>query len=164
MLVMKYIYALMQVEIKKKEKKMTEERKIIEKLRKIEALFDGATTTGERDAAASALERVQKRFEETKNIDPPVEYKFSLTDVWSRRLFVALLRRYGIKPFRYYRQRHTTVMANISHSFVDETLWPEFKELDKTLKEYLDEITNNIISKSVHANSEEAEIIRQLGD
>ena len=143
---------------------MMEERKIIEKLMKIEALFDGATTRGEREAAASALERVQKRFEETKNIDPPIEYKFTLTNLWSRKLFVALLRRYGIKPFRYYRQRHTTVMANVSHSFVEETLWPEFEELDKTLKEYLDEITNNIISKSVHANSDEAEIVRQLED
>ena len=142
---------------------MTEEAKIIEKLKKIEALFDGATSTGERAAAASALERVQKRFEETKSLDPPIEYKFTLTDIWSRKLFVALLRRYGIKPFRYYRQRHTTVMANVSESFVDETLWPEFQELDKTLKEYLDEITNNIISKSVHTNSEEAEIVKELG-
>lgn len=133
---------------------MNTERNIIEKLRKIEALFDGATTPGEKGAAASALERVRKKFKETKSIDPPIEYKFSLTDRWSRQLFVALLRRYGIKPFRYYRQRHTTVMANISATFVDETLWPEFQELDKTLKEYLNEVTNNIISKGVHANSD----------
>lgn len=53
------------------------------------------------------------------------------TDCWragqgnhARRLFLALLHRYDIKPYRYYRQRYTTVMAKISRGFVDETLWP----------------------------------------
>jgi len=141
---------------------MTEEAKIIEKLKKIEALFDGAATAGEKGAAANALERVRKRFEEIKDTDPPIEFKFSLSNGWSRKLFVALLRRYEIKPFRRYRQRHTTVMANISENFVNEILWPEFEELNKTLIEYLNETTNNIISQSIHANSDEAEIIKQL--
>lgn len=141
---------------------MTEEMKIIEKLRKIEALFDGATTAGEKDAAGSALERVQAKFKDLKLTDPPVEFKFTLSNTWSRKLFVALLRRYGLKPFRYYRQRYTTVMVNVSETFVNETLWPEYQELDKTLKKYLDEITDNIISKSVHSDSTEAETIQQL--
>ena len=141
---------------------MNEEHKIIEKLKKIEALFDGAMTAGEKGAAANARARVQQRFEQISKVDPPVEYKFSLSDLWSRRLFVALLRRYEIKPFRYYRQRRTTVMARVSNSFVDEILWPEFQELDKTLKEYLDKVTNDIISQSVYADSGEAEVIKQL--
>jgi hypothetical protein len=32
--------------------------------------------------------------------DPAVEKKFSLPDQWSVRLFIALCRRYGIRPFR----------------------------------------------------------------
>ena len=141
---------------------MNEESKIIEKLRKIEALFDGATTSGEKGAAAKALKRMQKRFKEIQDVDPPIEYKFSLTDSWSRKLFIALLRRYELKPFRYYRQRHTTVMVKVSASFVDETLWPEFQELNKTLRTYLDEVTNNIISKAVHSNNTDAEVVQQL--
>ena len=77
------------------------------------------------------------QIKETQEIDPPVEYKFTMSDMWSRKLFVALLRRYDIKPFRYYRQRYTTVMANVSKTFVDETLWPEFQELNKTLKSFI---------------------------
>jgi len=141
---------------------MNEERKIVEKLRKIEALFAGATTTGEKGAAASALDRVQKRFKKIHEQDPPIEYKFSFSDSWSRKLFVALLRRYELKPFRYYRQRHTTVMTKVSVSFVDKTLWPEFQELEKTLRTYLDEVTNNIISKAVYSNNSEAEVVQQL--
>ncbi|MFH2057929.1 MAG: hypothetical protein ABIJ59_03415 [Pseudomonadota bacterium] len=138
------------------------EQKLTEKLKLIEALFAGATTEGEKDAAFNALQRIKNRLKETQSSDPPVEYKFSMSDVWARKLFAALLRRYDIKPYRYYRQRHTTVMAKIPKSFVDETLWPEFEELNKTLKEYLEEITNRVISESIHSDSSEAEVVKQL--
>jgi hypothetical protein len=39
---------------------MTTEQELREKLRKITALFAGATTLGERDAAATAIERVRR--------------------------------------------------------------------------------------------------------
>ena len=138
------------------------ETKLIEKLKLIEALFAGATTDGEKNAAFNALERIKKRLKETQEIDPPVEYKFSMSDMWSRKLFVALLRRYDIKPFRYYRQRYTTVMANISKTFVDETLWPEFQELNKTLQTYIEDITNKVISETIHADSSDAEVVQQI--
>ena len=51
--------------------------------------------------------------------------KFQLADEWRRRLMVALLRRYGLRPYRYSGQRYTTVMARVPKSFVDGTLWPE---------------------------------------
>ena len=36
--------------------------------------------------------------------DAPTEMQFSMPDQWSRRLFVALCRRYGLKPYRYRRR------------------------------------------------------------
>ncbi len=99
-----------------------DERQLIEKLRLVEARFEGSGTAGERDAAASALERLQRRLGEVQETDPPIEYRFTLADMWSRRLFVALLRRYGIRPYRYSGQRYTTVMARVPRRFVDETL------------------------------------------
>jgi hypothetical protein len=138
------------------------ETKLIEKLKLIEALFAGATTDGEKDAAFNALQRIKKRLKEIKKIDPPVEYKFTMSDMWSRKLFVALLRRYDIKPFRYYRQRYTTVMANVSKTFIDETLWPEFQELNKILKSYIEDITNKVIAETIHSDSSEAEVVQQI--
>jgi len=41
---------------------LTEEQKLIEKLQRIEALFAGATTNGEKVAAANALERIRERL------------------------------------------------------------------------------------------------------
>jgi len=134
---------------------MLDEDKIIEKLARIEALFAGATTDGEKTAAANALERIQTKLQNIQKSDPPVEYKFSMDNQWSKKLFIALLRRYGLKPYRYKRQRRTTVMVKIPVSFVNETLWPEFKELDETLTTYLESITSRIISESIFKDSSE---------
>jgi hypothetical protein len=138
---------------------MMDEVKLIEKLRLIEALFSGATTEGEREAAARARERILERLKQFEKEDPPVEYRFTMGDMWSRKVFVALLRRYGIRPYRYSGQRHTTVMARVSKRFVDETLWPEFEEISGTLKSYLSEVTERIVAQVIHGDSSEAEVV-----
>jgi len=138
---------------------MIDEQQLIKNLQSIERLHAGATTPGERVAAANALERMRQRLAEVAQLDPPVEYQFTMADMWSRRLFVALLRRYDIRPYRYYRQRYTTVMAKVPKGFVDETLWPEFQQLNDTLRQYLDEVTDRVVSESIHADSSEAEVV-----
>lgn len=141
---------------------MNDEQKILEKIKRIEALFAGATTPGERAAAASALERIHRRLQKLKKLDPLVEFKFTLGHMWSRRLFVALLRRYGIKPYRYRGQRYTTVMAKMPSTFAEETLWPEFVELDKILSLYIDDLTNHVIAQGIHSDNSEAEVRKKL--
>ncbi len=131
---------------------------LIRKLSSIEALFAGAKTPGERVAADLAKERIRARLKEFEQRDPPIEYRFTLSSMWSKKLFVALLRRYDIRPYRYKRQRHTTVMARVSVSFVEDMLWPEFVELDKALHAHLDEITNRVIRESIFAGDAEPEI------
>ena len=138
---------------------MIDEQQLIKNLQSIERLHAGATTPGERDAAANALERIRQRLAEVAQLDPPIEYQFTMADMWSRRLFVALLRRYGIQPYRYYRQRYTTVMAKVPKGFVDETLWPEFQELNDTLRRYLDDVTDRVVSEGIYADSSEAEVV-----
>jgi len=135
---------------------MTTEQQLRERLRKIAALFEGAATLGERNAAAAAIERIKKAIDAAAKADKPVEYHFNLPDQWRRRLFSALCRRYGLEPYRYHRQRHTTVMVRVPKSFVDKTLWPEYLELSKALNEYLDEATERIIREEVYGDSAEA--------
>ena len=139
-----------------------DEKQLIDKLRRVEALFEGAGTEGEREAAANALDRLSRRLEEAQDRDPAVEYRFTLADMWSRRLFVALLRRYGIRPYRYSGQRYTTVMAQVPRRFVDETLWPEYTELNEVLCTYLEETTERVISQGIHEDSSEAEVMKAL--
>jgi hypothetical protein len=143
-----------------------DEAKLREKLARIEALFAGATTEGERVAAAEVRRRIQLRLQSVEQVDPPVEYRFTLADVWSRKLFVALLRRYELQPYRYRGQRHTTVMVRVPKSFVDQTLWPEFEQLDHALRTYLAEVTDRVVADVLHADSSEATEVadpRQLG-
>ena len=142
---------------------MDDRERLLEKLRLIEALYEGGSTAGERAAAAAARTRVQARLRELEPRDPAVEHRFTLNNVWSRKLFVALLRRYGLRPYRYNRQRHTTVMARVSRRFVEETLWPEFTELDKALQEHLDRQTESIIREVVDSDSSEAEEVADVG-
>jgi len=133
------------------------EQQLREKLRKISALFEGATTVGEREAAAAAMARLQKGLGETPRTEPSVEFKFSLTDRWQRRLLSALCRRYGIQPFRYKGQRYTTVMVRAPRSFVNQTLWPEYIELKLALDEYLNDATERIIREEVFGDVDEAD-------
>jgi hypothetical protein len=134
------------------------EAELLEKLKKIERLHAGATTPGEMDAAADAILRIKKRLAEVERVEPPIEYKFKFADGWNKQLFVALLRRYAITPYRYSRQRRTTVMARLPRSFVNETLWPEYLELSKILSTYLTDVTNRVIAQAIHANGAEEEV------
>ncbi len=136
---------------------MNDYEKLIDKLRKLEAVFSGTNYDGERTAASVAIDKIREKLKSVEIVDPPIQYKFSMNDMWSRKLFVALLRRYGLAPYRFPRQGHTTVMVRVSPRFVDETLWPEFLELSKVLHEYLTEITNKVIAESIFADTSEAE-------
>lgn len=142
-------------------RELSGEAQLREKLRKIEALFAGAGTLGERIAAEAALERVRARLTELERRDAPIEMQFSLPDQWSRRLFLALCRRYGLKPYRLYRQRLTTVMLRVPRGFVDQVLWPEFQELNKALTQYLNEVTTRVIRDEVHRDTSEAAELTQ---
>ena len=135
---------------------MTTESQLREKLRKIEALFAGAGTPGERDAAEAALARIRAKLKAMERKDKPIEMQFSMPDQWSRQLFTALARRYGLEPYRYRRQRRTTVMLLVPKAFVDQILWPEFAELDSVLRHYLYEVTLRLIRDGVHADTSEA--------
>jgi hypothetical protein len=88
--------------------------------------------------------------------DPAVEMQFSLPDQWSRRLFLALCRRYGLMPYRRYRQRLTTVMLRVPKGFAEQVLWPEFQELNVALMQYLNEVTTRVIREAVHGDTSEA--------
>ena len=126
---------------------MNEETLLREKIRKLEALFAGAGTPGEKDAAEAGLERIRARLAELQTSDPPIEMQFSLSDPWTRKLFLALCRRYGLKPYRLPRQRMTTVMLRVPR---------KFKELSAALRRYLDEVTTRVIREEVHRDTSEA--------
>jgi hypothetical protein len=146
---------------------LMDEASLLEKLRRIEALFAGATTEGEKIAAAEARRRIQGRLELLEKEDPPVEYRFRLDDPWSRKLFMALCRRYDVRTYRYRGQKRSSVMARLSRRFVDETLWPEYQQLSGVLRTYLDDVTERVIAEAIHKDTSDADEVaapQQLPD
>jgi hypothetical protein len=135
---------------------MSDFARLLERLRRVEALHARTDVVGERDAAAAAMRAIRAELARLKTEEPPVEYRFTVADVWSRQLLTALLRRYGLSPYRYRGQRRTTVMVRVSPSFVDTTLWPTFTDLSNTLQSYLSEITQKVIREAICEDSTEA--------
>jgi hypothetical protein len=143
---------------------MTIEQELRDKLRKISALFEGATTTGEREATAAAIDRLRKVLAAAEQVEPSTEMQFTNLDRWHRKLFLALCRRYGLKPYRYRRQRYSTITLRAPRSFLKHTQEPEYLEIQKALDEYLEEATERIIREEVFVDDEEAvEIVGSLG-
>ena len=156
---------------------MITEEQLREKLRKIQQLYEGSRTQGERDAAAAAMHRVKQALDamgpqqeygpragwwppgarprREPPAEPLIEMQFTFPDMWRRRLFSALCRRYGLQPFRYRGQRYTTVMVRAQKHFIDKTLWPEYTELAEALYEYIEEATERIIREEIFADATE---------
>lgn len=120
------------------------EAELKRKLAAIEAMVLGAMTEGERAAAKHVLENFkQKTPDETCQ-----DLGFTVHDVWARKLFMAMLRKAGLEPFRMRGQRRTTIMVHGRKSLV-ELIWKEFLEANKTLAEYLSEVTDRVIRESL---------------
>lgn len=145
---------------------MADDTQIREKLAKIKALFAGATTAGERQAAQAAMARVQQRIDAVPPpepiTDPPVEFRFSLTNPWSLRLFLALCRSKGYRPYRHPRMRRTSVCVRIGKRSVNSDLWPEYLEMNKVLTEYLGELADHIITDCINPDRSDAEVVAGL--
>lgn len=145
---------------------MPDEAQIREKLAKIKALFAGATSPGERLAAQAALDRLQQRIDGMPQpqivADPPVEFRFSLTNPWSLRLFLALARSKGYRPYRHPRMRRTSVCLMIGRRAVDADFWPEYLEMNKVLTEYLGELADHIIADCINPDRSDAEVVAGL--
>jgi hypothetical protein len=136
---------------------MTPEHILRDKLRKIEALFAGGATDGEKAAAGAAAQRIRDRLGQAASTEKPAEVRFSIPDAWSRHLFIALCRRYALRPFRYRRMHRQSIIVKAPRSFIDKVLWPEFQELNAALVAYLSEITERVIREEVHGETGEAD-------
>jgi hypothetical protein len=61
------------------------------RLRLIEAIFAEASFEGEKVAVERAKHRIWERQNLWGKEDPSVEFKFSMSDMWTRKVFVSLL-------------------------------------------------------------------------
>ena len=136
---------------------------ILEKIKKIEALMSGATTVGEKTAAISAKQRILDKYPELEINKEQREWTMRTQDNWHKKLLIALCRKYEIRPYRYARQKYTTVMVKINEEFLNKVLWPEYLEYSKHLEQLIEEITNDLINKIHQPENEEVVIQGEIG-
>jgi hypothetical protein len=136
---------------------------LLEKLRKIEALHAGTKIDGEREAARRAAERIRARLEEIRSRERDETFRYSLPDPWKRKLFVALCRRYGIKPYREPGRRYSSVLVRAPKTFQTKTLWPEFLALSKELHAHLEQLTDSVIREAINEDVSEPMEARPTG-
>ncbi len=115
----------------------------------------GSLVDGEREAARRAAERIRGRLAELRGREQDEEVFYSLHDPWKRKLFVALCRRYGLKPYRERGRRHSTVIVRAPKEFQHGTLWPEFLTLSEELHAHLNELTERVIREDVSEATEQ---------
>lgn len=136
---------------------MADDKDIREKLAKLEALFARGATEGERAAAGAARDRLQQKlsFAADEGDEPDIELQYSLPDVWSVRIFVALCRKNGIHPYRYPRQRRTTVMVRVQQSRFEQTVGEEFRTLHRELTGYFNATVEHLIADAMRSDGDD---------
>jgi len=133
----------------------------LDKLAKVEALLQRASSEGERQAAETAKGRILAKISDLQ-INHPIEFKISLESPWKRRLFATLCSKHGYKTYRYARQRRTTIHVRIVKSIMEEVLWPEFLRYSKILEELVEEILKDLTDKIHKVQEEELEIVGEI--
>lgn len=113
-----------------------------DKLLKIQALIDRASSDGERQAALLAKDRVLSSQSQVS-----IEHHVSLEDIWQKRLFAAICNKYGLHTYRYQRQKFTTTMVRTSRSVMNELLWPEYLKHAEMLQELIEEVLDSMLAK-----------------
>ena len=137
------------------------ETQIRERLAKIKALFEGATSDGERGAAEAALQRINLKMAQAQG-SVVEEMRFSLPSPWTMRLFIALCRSKGLRPFRYPRMRRTSVCVKVERAILDHQLWPEFLQMNSVLTQYLDQLADHSIADCITPDQADAEVMAGL--
>lgn len=143
---------------------MNDRERIIEKLKKIQQLYERAGTDGEKAAALEAMRRIKGQLDKmgpeptrehvftssaSWDNDYEEEFRFGFNNPWSHSLFLALLHKHGIPPYRRPRQKRTTVCARIKSRFCNHVLWPEFTALNNELVHHLNSYADEIIRAAV---------------
>ena len=134
---------------------------ILEKIKKIEALIRGAQTEGEKNAAIAARERVLSKVPAMEPKKELKEYSLHMQDAWHKKLLLAICRKHNVRPYRYHRQKHTTVMVRIDPDFLNNVVWKEFLQYSVLLEALVSEITDDLIAK-IHRHEDEDVVSENL--
>jgi hypothetical protein len=132
-----------------------------ERIKKLMALLADTEFEGERVAAQAAIDRLAKNVTAEAPKLHETEFRLTTSSDWQKRLLMAICHKHGLKPYRYHRQKYTTVMVRVNEGFLNRVVWPEYLKFSGLLSELVDDITIDLISK-IHHHEEEVVIAGEL--
>ncbi len=71
------------------------------------------------------------------------------------RIFVALCRKHGVRPYRYPRQRRTTVMVRVQPSAFEQNVLVEFRMLHSELVAYFQDTVDHLIADAMKSDGDD---------
>ena len=98
---------------------------------------------------------MQARLTAAAGDEPETELQYTFPDIWSVRIFVALCRKHGVNPYRYPRQRRTTVMVRVRQTEFEASVAEEFRTLHRELTSYFDETVEHLIADAMKSDGDD---------
>lgn len=138
---------------------MKDEAKLAEGLRAIELELAGPPERGAPQTSDSARLRIMARLSEAEGREAVAECRMSAPDPWSHRLLLALFSRYGIKTYRYRRQRLSAINAKLAPTFAQEVLVPAFNRSLELLHEHLTDVTARVVAQAFNSDVEASAVV-----
>jgi hypothetical protein len=120
-----------------------EQRNLAEEWRTIEARYAGP-------GAQHSGDWIRARLAEARAREADVELRYTIPDPWENTLFIALCRRYGLRPFRRPRMHQATILVRAPEAFFQNTIWPVFGALADALRNHLVRITDGAIREAIY--------------
>ncbi|WP_306128073.1 hypothetical protein [Roseovarius sp. MMSF_3350] len=92
---------------------------------------------------------------------PDIELQYSLPDVWSVRIFVALCRKHMVRPYRYPRQRRTPLIVRTRQISFGRTVATEFRALYRESTAYFEATVNHLIADAMKSDGDDEALERR---
>ena len=128
----------------------------LDRMRTLEARVLGLPDGADLAAVHAGVERLRAQLTETRSRERDEVFTTSIPDPCARAVFLALCRRYGLKPHRHARQRRATVVVAAPPSFYEGLLWPEFQALSDVLYDSFLSLTTRALHEVLAVRSEES--------
>ena len=107
------------------------------------------------------MDRLHCRLEDSRGVcEPEVELKSSLPDMWSVSLFIAVCHKHDALPWRYARQRRTTVMVWVREREFDREIRLEFSMLHSEPENYFQDVTKHAITCAMRSDGDDCALDR----
>jgi hypothetical protein len=98
------------------------------------------------DGQRRSVEACRAQLAQWRQRESDIEYRCSVSNGASQRLFGAVCLRFGIVPYR--RSRGTsTICIRAPRNFVREVLWPQFGAMADVVEQTFNEITERVAAR-----------------